>query len=72
MTKIKVIVKPNSGRQEIEKNSEDEFKVFLKSVPENNKANIELLKLMKKYFRKDVKFIKGKTSRKKILEVGDD
>jgi len=69
--KIEVSVKPNSGKSEVEKISENSFKVFLKSAPENNKANLELLKLMKKYFKKDVCFLRGLSSRKKFLEVCD-
>lgn len=66
---IKVSVKTNSGKQEVVKISNDEFKVFLKSVPENNKANLELLKVLKKYFKKEVKIKSGFSSRKKSVEV---
>jgi len=42
----------------------------LKKSPEDNKANEELTKLLKKYFNeKNVKIIKGLTSRNKIIEV---
>jgi len=67
--KINVNVKTNSGKQEVEKISENEFKVFLKSVPENNKANLELEKILSKYFKKQVKILRGKTSKKKVVEV---
>lgn len=68
--KIKIKVKPNSGKSEvIEK--EENYIVHLKSPPENNKANIELLKLLKKYFKKEVKIKSGFTSKIKIIEVGD-
>ncbi|MFA7707691.1 MAG: DUF167 domain-containing protein [Candidatus Pacearchaeota archaeon] len=68
---IKVKVKPHSGKQEIEKISDNEYKVSLKSFPEDNKANIELIKIMKKHLKKDIKIIKGLKSREKILEVKD-
>ncbi len=68
--KIKITVKTNSGKQEIKKISEEQFKVYLKSNPENNKANIELLKFLKKEFKvKEVKIISGKTSRKKLIKL---
>ena len=67
--KIKVRVRPNSGRQEIQKLSEEEYKVFLKKSPEDNKANEELVKLLKKHFKQEVKIIKGHTSRDKVIEV---
>jgi len=43
--------------------------VKLKSVPENNKANVELLKVLKKYFGFPVKIKSGFTSRNKVVEV---
>jgi len=69
---IKVKVKPNSGKQEIIKINNDEYIVSLKSSPENNKSNIELLKLLSKKFKVsfgNIKIIKGKTSRNKIIEI---
>ncbi|MDP2672913.1 MAG: DUF167 domain-containing protein [Nanoarchaeota archaeon] len=68
--KIKIKIKPNSGKQEIIKNEED-YIVCLKSAPENNKANMELVKLLKKYFKKEVKIKSGLTSRNKIVEIED-
>jgi len=65
--KIKVKVKPNSGEQNVEKIEDDNYLVKLKSVPENNKANLELVKVLKKYFGKEVKIKSGFTSRKKIV-----
>ena len=67
--KIKVRVKPKSSKRKIEKISNEEYKVYLKSAPEKGKANIELIKLLKKEFRGDIKIIKGKTSRNKIVEI---
>lgn len=68
---INVKVKTSSGRQEIEKISDNDYKVFLKSPPEDGKANGELLRLLKKEFKKDVKIKSGKTSRNKIIEIID-
>ena len=68
--KIKIKVKPNSGEQSVQKKG-DEYLVKLKSSPENNKANLELLKVLKKYFGKEVKIKSGFTSRKKIVEIVD-
>ena len=67
--KLKIKVKPNSSQQKIEKISDEEYKVYLKSVPEKGKANQELLKLLKKYFKKQTKIIKGKTSKNKVVEL---
>ncbi|MCK4553021.1 DUF167 domain-containing protein [Candidatus Pacearchaeota archaeon] len=66
--KIKIKVKPNSGKQEIIK-KDNFYLIKLKSPPENNKANIELLKLLKKYFGKEVRIKRGFTSKNKIVEI---
>ena len=68
--KIRIKVKPNSGKQEIIK-KQDFYLAYLKSSPENNKANIELLKLLKRHFKKEVKIKSGFTSRNKIIELID-
>ena len=78
--KIRVKVKTNSGRQSVEKIPEDIFSeegfeglyfVKLKSTPEGNKANIELLKVLSRHFGCEVKIKSGFTSKKKIVEVFD-
>ena len=67
--KIKVRVRPGSKKQEIVKIKTDEYKVGLREKAEDNKANIELLKLLKKYFKRETKIIKGLKSKNKIIEV---
>ncbi len=68
---IKIKVRPNSKTQDIEKIGESEYKVSLKEKAEDNKANIELLKLLKKQFGKEAKIIKGLKSKNKIVKVQD-
>ncbi|MBU0614735.1 MAG: DUF167 domain-containing protein [Nanoarchaeota archaeon] len=65
--RIKVIVKPNAPKSLIEKDG-DIYKVSVKAKPENNKANIEVLKLLKKEFG-SAKMVSGFTSRHKIVEI---
>ena len=61
-------VKPQSGKSEIqEKNGM--YVAFLQSPPQDGKANLELLKLAKKYFGKPAKIIIGKKSKNKVLEI---
>jgi len=66
---IYVKVKPNSKKQKIEVVSSKEYIVSLKNLAENNKANLELLKLLEKYFNKKIKIIKGLKNKKKIIEI---
>ncbi|MEK6830344.1 MAG: DUF167 domain-containing protein [Nanoarchaeota archaeon] len=65
---IKIKVKPNSSKQEVIK-EDGGYIVHLKSRPENNKANLELVKLLKKHFGKTVTIKSGLTSRNKTAEV---
>ena len=67
---IKVKVKPSSGKQSIEK-KEGFYLINVKSKPENNKANIEVIKLLERYFKKPVKIKSGLTSRNKVIEIID-
>lgn len=66
--KINVVVKPKSGKSEIIK-EDNVYKVSLKSVPEAGKANLELLKLLRKHFKKQARIVSGKTSKKKVIEL---
>ena len=68
---IKIKLHPNSSQEKIEKISDENFEVWLKEKPIDNKANIELIKLLKKYFGKQVKIKSGFTSRNKIIEIED-
>ncbi|MBI3623715.1 DUF167 domain-containing protein [Candidatus Pacearchaeota archaeon] len=66
---IKVKVKPNSGKQNIELISENNYLANLKSIPENNKANVELCKLLQRYFKREVRIKRGLNTKNKIVEV---
>jgi len=66
---IKVI--PKAKKQKIieEKNR---LKVYLKSPPENGKANEELINVLSKYFetsKENIQIVKGKFSRNKIIKI---
>ena len=69
---INLFIKPNSKKQEIlNPTAEDEFLViYIRSVAQKNKANVELIKLLKKKVRNQldqIQIISGhKTQIKKI------
>ncbi len=65
--RIEIKVKTNAGKSQIQEKA-GEYIAFLKSPPENGKANLELIKIARKYFGKPVRIVLGKTSKKKILE----
>jgi uncharacterized protein len=69
---INVKVKPNSSKQKIENFGGERYLIYLKSEPENNRANIELINFLSKEFGVPTKSIKikfGQTSDKKIIEI---
>jgi len=69
---ITVQCKPNSKEQVIEKISETDFLVRLKSSPVDGKANQELIQILAKYFgvtKSEVSIKKGQTSKHKLIEI---
>ncbi|MBU0532292.1 YggU family protein [Candidatus Micrarchaeota archaeon] len=65
---LDITVVPNSKKFLIIK-KDDKIKIFLKSPPEQNKANIELIKELSKALDADVRIVSGHTSRRKRLEI---
>lgn len=68
---IEVKVKPNSGKREVLKVNDSQYKIFLKKTPENGKANKELEMVLSKYFSMDAKILRGKTSKTKLVKIED-
>ena len=65
---IKVVVKPNASKFAIKK-KDNYYIVSVKSVAENGKANMELIRELRKFFGRRVRIIRGVKSRKKIIEI---
>ncbi len=67
---IAIIVRPNASKNEIKEYDKNRkaYRVNIKASPENNKANIEIIKFFSKLSGKQVKIISGHTSKKKILQ----
>lgn len=68
---FKAIIKPNSSKNEILgfDKARNAYRIAINTKPENNKANIELIKFLKKALKKDIKIIRGFTSKEKIIRV---
>ena len=65
---VEVSVVPKSGKfRIIEK--EGVVKVHLRNPPEDNKANLELIKEFEKLFGKPVRIVSGLKSKKKKIEL---
>jgi uncharacterized protein (TIGR00251 family) len=75
---IRVKVRPDSREQKVERISDELFSekgidglyfVKVKARADQGKANLELLKILEKYFGAEVKIKSGFTSINKIVEV---
>ena len=63
-------MKPNASKSEVVGEEDDCLVVRVAAPPREGKANRELIKLLKKYFKaKKVEIVAGHTSREKIVEI---
>lgn len=71
METIKAIVKTNAGKSEILGYDEERkaYRVTVKAPPEKGKANLAVIKLFSKHFKKTARIISGFTSKEKLLKI---
>jgi len=64
-------VKPNAKKTEFLgfDNEINSYKLNIKEIPDNNKANIAIIKFFRKKFKMNVKIKSGHTSGKKIIQI---
>ncbi len=67
-TYMEIKVKPNQSGFKIIY-ADNQITVELKSKPDKNKANIELIKMFTKILKTPVKLVSGKKSKNKTLEI---
>jgi len=70
-SKFRIIAKPNARENKIEgfDNKMNAYIVHVKARPEDNKANIEIIKFLSRLLKKKVRIVSGLKSRKKIIQV---
>jgi uncharacterized protein (TIGR00251 family) len=68
--KIKIKVHANSTQEKIEKR-DGFYEVWIKQKAIDGRANAMLIKVLKKYFGKEVKIKSGFSSRMKVIEIND-
>ena len=69
---LKVKVNPSSKEDRIKESKNKSLMIYIKDRPENNKANIKLIKLLSRHFNissKDIKIKSGRNSRNKIVDI---
>jgi len=72
--KIFVSVKPKSKTEKVEPAGKWHFKVSVKAVPENGRANEAAIGALSKFFKipkSKITLRSGASSRKKVFEIGD-
>ena len=68
--KISIKLHPNSSQEKIIEIEKDKsYEVWIKEKPIDGKANEELVKFLKKYFKKNIEIVSGFNSRKKIIDI---
>ena len=68
--KLRIKLHPNSSQEKIQEVVKDkEYEVLTGEKPIDGKANEELIKVLKKYFKKQVTILSGFKSREKIIEI---
>ena len=65
---VEMAVVPKSGKFSLSL-KQGKLKAHLKSAPEKNKANLELVKELSKLLKCPVKIVSGGKSRTKVLEI---
>jgi uncharacterized protein (TIGR00251 family) len=70
-TTFKIIVKPNSPKSKILSYDPEKkaYRVAIKAKPEDNKANIEVIRFFSKLLKKQVNIIKGSKHKEKIIKI---
>jgi len=66
---LKIKVKTRQKETKIISQSEDEIILAVKSPPEKNKANLEIIKFLSKHFKIKVRIIKGLKSKNKLIDL---
>ncbi len=66
---MKIKVHAKSSKEEVKQIGEGNYEVWLKEGAVDNKANLKLIKVLKKYFGKEVRIKSGFTSKNKVVEI---
>lgn len=70
--RITVEVKAGSKKDEVISGEGDRYIVRVKAQKKKGKANVAVLKLLKKHFGRQARLVSGRTSTTKIVEIEDE
>ena len=71
---IHVTVKPRAKNPEITKVTEGEYRAMVRAPAQDGKANLALIDLLADFFKvpkSTIKILRGQSSRRKLIEIGD-
>ena len=71
MKVLKLTVKTNQPETRIISETESEIKLAVHAPPTEGKANQEIIKFLAKHFKANIQIIRGKTSKTKVIKIGD-
>lgn len=66
---IQVKVKAGCKKESIQKLSDNEYIISVNEKAENNKANLAVVKLLSKYFKKKISIKSGLKNKNKIISL---
>jgi hypothetical protein len=69
MARLQVKVKPNARETKVLSEEGNVMTIAVAAPPEDNKANIELIKFLSRKLKKQVRIVSGFGNRSKTLEV---
>lgn len=69
---VTIKARPGAPTTKITKVVDGVLHIDVAAQPEDNKANIELLKFLRHESKKEVHLVRGKTSRNKVVEFAHD
>ncbi len=69
MKLLNVKVKPNARETKVISQSSNELVIAVHAPPEDNKANIELIKFLSRKFGAEVRIVRGLKGRNKVVEI---
>ncbi len=72
--KIMAKVKPSTSRNDIRRQTDGSYEIFVTAAPEKGKANlaaIELLADMLDVRKSLIRIVKGRASKNKVFEIGE-
>lgn len=72
IVKIQIVVKPNSRRESVQPQADGSYRVCLNAPPHEGLANERLIELLSEFFKvpkSGITIMRGRTSRRKWVEV---